>query len=270
MHSHPVPRARSRAAWRAVMVAIAVSTAGAACTPADQADPADSAVVDDDSPDRADSLSSPGWREMTGSDPADPFETDPEVVSRYLDEVLRYRSVGSYWVQIPGTTPDSARVRFEVVRGSHLIGEDEFAEDGHVIHRYVLESANREVPSLGLSSRDSVGYLYVLPGRSRGEPLRYGGRFAIRTPEGGWRPASDTRLVVVPGVSRPAGVPDGAWLVWGVHEDEESMQARDSVGRTLFGREGGGAGPTDHCFACWLDWCLVTPERVGSAGASGA
>src|SRR5690606_23802115 len=74
----------------------------------------------------ADTVAAQGFRAATGGDPADPFTASADAVTGYLDRTLQYKSVGSYWVQIPGTTPDSAQVRFEVVRGSHLVSENDY------------------------------------------------------------------------------------------------------------------------------------------------
>jgi len=252
---------RSRVRARRSLALISLAAAVIACAPADDTTPDTTGAAgeqDADTTTVADTVASAGWQASGGEDPANPFAAPAEVVSRYLDETLQYRTTGTSWVQIPGDTPDSAQVRFEVVRGSHLIGEDAFAEDGHVIHRYVLESRDRTVPALGLSPNDTLGYMYVLPGRIPGEHTRYRARFAVRTANGGWRP-SDTQLTVIPGTTPPSDVPEGSWLVWGAHEDDEYMQSRDSLSRELFGRTFT-MSAADHCFLCGLHWCWVTTE----------
>ena len=204
----------------------------------------------------ADTVAAQGFRAATGGDPADPFTASADAVTGYLDRTLQYKSVGSYWVQIPGTTPDSAQVRFEVVRGSHLVSETDYAGDGHVIHRYILESRDRSVPALGLTPRDTLGYLYVEPGIVDGQRARYNARFATRTADGGWR-STETTLAVIPGASPPASVPEGSWMVWGAHDDDLYMESRQALSQELFGREFA-SGPLDHCFLCGMMWCWVT------------
>lgn len=229
----------------------------AACAPAGDRVPAtDTAGVAVGSQAASDTTPAPGWRQVTGTDPANPWGASPDLVSRYLDDSLRYRPVATYWVQIPGPQPDSAQVRFEVVIGSDHLTDDAFASDGHVVARYVLESRNRAVPALGLSARDTLGYAYVLPERVQGQVPRFRARFAARTPNGGWRPANP-RLVVTPGASRPPNVPDGPWLVWGEHGDASVLQNRDSLSRALLGRPYT-SSLLDWCFACLADWCWVT------------
>ncbi|HLV26622.1 MAG TPA: hypothetical protein VKZ41_09930 [Gemmatimonadales bacterium] len=233
------------------MAAVVLVALAACTTDTDGDDAVDSLTADV----AADTVAAPGLREATGIDPADPFSVSPDAISAYLDETLQYTPAGSYWVQLAGDTPDSAQVRFEIVRGSHLISEEGFASDGHVIHRYILESRDRAVPAMGLSATDTLGYLYMDPGVVGGQRARYNARFVARTAEGGWR-ATETTLSVIPGASPPADVPAGSWMVWGAHDDDQYMQSRDALSREVFGRPYT-MGMMDHCFLCGLMWCWV-------------
>lgn len=247
---------RARRPRRATAIVAGLLMLGA-CAPADDGSNARDTVADSVADASQDTLPSPGWRQVTDTDAANPFGASPEVVSRYLDESLRYRPVATYWVQIPGPQPDSAQVRFEAVIGSDRISEDAFAEDGHVVARYVLESRDRGVPGLGLSPNDTLGYAYVFPGRAApGAGARFRARFVTRTPNGGWRPAG-AALTVIPGASVPPGVPEGAWLVWGEHADSASRESRDSLSRELLQRPYT-LTALDWCFACGGEWCFVT------------
>lgn len=205
----------------------------------------------------ADSVASIGWQAATGLDASDPFSAPADAVSGYLDRSLAYLPVATYNVDPGDGSADSVSVRFESVRGSHLIPSTALASDGHVVYRYILESRDRSVPWLGLTPNDTLGYLYMSPGAVAGPRERYRAQFAVRTADGGWNGVEGALSVVV--MDPPDNAPEGSWVMWGDHRDDGYTQRINAASQELFGSVRA-MGAQDHCFACVNLWCWVVTD----------
>lgn len=214
-------------------------------------------TVDEGPATPADSAASLGWREATGLDPSDPFSAPAEAVAGYLDRSLAYLPVATYNVDPGDGSADSVAVRFESVRGSHMVPANALATDGHVVYRYILEDRSRSVPWLGLTPNDTLGYFYMLPGAVEGPRERYRAQFAVRTDNGGWREVEGSLSVVV--MDPPSDAPEGSWVMWGDHRDDAYTQRINEASQELFGSVRA-MGAQDHCFACMYLWCWVVTD----------